>query len=293
MRKAFRAARARRDLHAKERARIEARVPYLAPLRVPAQIHAAPALQGTLEVATYNVHRWTGVRGGRKWDPDRALSVIEELDSDIIALQEVLRPFNGEDPLERLADELKLHTAFAVTRAHRRGELGNAILSRRPMKAVFTLNLSFGAFERRSAIAAQFHGGTHDLTIVATHLALIDRTRTRQVHEILEHPELQGPTLLLGDMNAWRRCKATRRLDDTFTTRHHNQNWPPTFPAPMPVLALDRIYTRGIGIKQMRPHQSPAARRGSDHLPLLASLELGKFNIIERRRSRDRTKKKS
>jgi endonuclease/exonuclease/phosphatase family metal-dependent hydrolase len=283
MRKAIKAAKARRDSHAQRRAQIEDRVPYLAPLRVPAQPPPVRQTHGNLEVATYNMHRWTGVRGGQKWDPELAFRVIEELDSDIIALQEVLRPFNREDPLEHLCDALNLHVAFAVTRAHRRGELGNAVLSRRPMKAVFTLDLNFGIFERRSAIAAQFHGATRDLTVVATHLALIDRTRERQVHSIMDHPELQGPTLLLGDMNAWRKCRATKRLNDTFTTRHHNQNWPSTFPSPMPVLSLDRIYSRGVGVKSLRPHNTPAARRGSDHLPLLATIELGQFDIVERR----------
>ncbi|MBW2712383.1 MAG: endonuclease/exonuclease/phosphatase family protein [Deltaproteobacteria bacterium] len=283
MRKAIKAARARRDPHAKRRAQIAERVPYLAPLRVPAEPPPIRQTHGSLEVATYNVHRFAGVRGGQKWNPDLAIKVIEELDSDIIGLQEVLRPFQKEDPLEILSDALNMHVAFAVTRAHRRGELGNAVLSRRPMKAVFTLDLNFGILERRSAVAAQFHGGTHDLTVVATHLALIDRTRERQVHSILDHPELQGPTLLLGDMNAWRQCRATKRLDDNFTTRHHNQNWQPTFPAPLPVLSLDRIYSRGVTVKEMRPHNTPAARRGSDHLPLVATLELGGFDMVERR----------
>jgi hypothetical protein len=100
MRKAIRAAKARRDSHAKRRAQIAERVPYLAPLRVPAQPPPVPETHGNLEVATYNVHRWAGVRGGQKWDPELAYRVIEELDSDIIALQEVLRPVHREDPLE-------------------------------------------------------------------------------------------------------------------------------------------------------------------------------------------------
>lgn len=283
MRKAIKAARALRDPHAKRRAQIAERVPYLAPLRVPAQPTPLRQTHGSLEVATYNVHRWSGVRGGQKWDPDLAIRVIEELDSDIISLQEVLRPFQHEDPLEQLSDALNMHVAFAVTRDHRRGELGNAILSRLPMKAVFTLDLSFGIFERRSAVAAQFHGDTHDLTVVSTHLALMDRTRERQVHSILDHPELQGPTLLLGDMNAWRKCRATKRLNSTFTTRHHNEDWPATFPSPLPVLSLDRIYSRGVGVVKVRSHTTPAARRGSDHLPLIATVELGKFSMVERR----------
>ena len=49
-----------------------------------------------------------------------------------------------------IADALRLHLAFVTTRVHRRGELGNAILSRWPITSVFTLYLTFSNVERRS-----------------------------------------------------------------------------------------------------------------------------------------------
>ena len=243
-------------------------------MRPPAVPAPAPAFDDWFEVATYNVHRWSGVTGGRRWLPELASDVIVELGSDVIALQECLRPIGTEDPLERIADELQLYLAFVSTRAHRRGELGNAILSRWPMIGVFTLDLSQGRLERRSAIVAQFRGDSRSVAIVATHLGLVDRTRERQVRSLLSHPQLQGPTILLGDMNAWRRCAATRQLDREFTERHHNKSWPPTFPATRPVLALDRVYARGARVEQVRTHSSRLARRASDHLPVIATIEL-------------------
>jgi endonuclease/exonuclease/phosphatase family metal-dependent hydrolase len=123
-------------------------------------------------------------------------------------------------------------------------------------------------------MAAQlpFRGGVFD--IVATHLALADRTRHRQVRSLLDHPRLQsGPTLLLGDLNAWRNCKATRALDEELGAPR-GVEWPPSFPAARPVLALDRIYTRGARILDIATHASPAARRASDHLPVLARISL-------------------
>jgi len=226
-----------------------------------------------ISVATYNVHRWTGLNGRGAPDAARAGFVISELRADVIALQEVLRPFRGEDPLEAIADALGLHVAFASTRVHRHGELGNAILSRWAMAGVSVLDLSFSRMERRLAVAAQFpfeSGGVLD--VVATHLALGDRTRHRQVRQLLDHPRLQGgPTLLLGDMNAWRQCKATRALDDEL---HNNLEWPASFPAARPVLALDRIYSRGVKVLEVGAHRSNAARSASDHLPILARIEL-------------------
>ncbi len=227
-----------------------------------------------ITVATYNVHRWTGLVGRRKPDPARASYVVSELGADVIALQEVLRPTGAEDPLEVLADELGFQTVFAATRMHKRGELGNAILSRFPVTGVSILDLTFSRLERRVAVAAQFDRATGGLGVVATHLALVDRTRRRQVRSLLEHPQLQGrAVILLGDMNAWRRCEATRTLDAQLRV-HHNQDWPASFPAARPMLSLDRIYARGVKVLELYAHASAAARRASDHLPVVARIEL-------------------
>jgi endonuclease/exonuclease/phosphatase family metal-dependent hydrolase len=228
-----------------------------------------------LTVATYNVHRWTGLNGRGKPDPARAGFVISELHADVIALQEVVRPLSGDDVLEQLADGLGLHVAFAATRVHRDGELGNAILSRWPIGGVSMLDLSFSRLERRVAVSAQFTFDGGVLDVVATHLALGDRTRHRQVRSLLDHPNLRtNPTLLLGDMNAWRRCKATRALEGELQ-QHHNLDWPASFPAASPVWALDRIYARGARVVELYAHTSRAARRASDHLPIIARVELG------------------
>jgi endonuclease/exonuclease/phosphatase family metal-dependent hydrolase len=263
-----------RDPFAERRQRLSARVPYLATVLAPAQPHVDAGPNGVLKVATYNVHRWTGATGGSKWLPELASEVISELDADVIALQEVLRPFEEADPLVPLANLRSLYLAFVSTRVHRRGELGNAILSRWPLTSVFALDLSFSRIERRSAIAAQFARDANRVSIVATHLAIVDRTRQRQVHELLDHPQLQGPTVLLGDMNAWRRCPATRRLEDELTQMHHNTAWPATWPSARPVLALDRVYARGARVASVRTHKSRASRSASDHLPVVATVEL-------------------
>ena len=229
-----------------------------------------------ISVATYNVHRWSGLNGRGAPDPARAAFVISELDADVIARQEVLRPFTGEDPLELLSDALGFHLAFAVTRQHRRGQLGNAILSRFPIEGLSVLDISQSRIERRGALCAQFSGWQEraHVSVIATHLSLVDRTRRRQVQALLEHPQLaSGATILLGDMNAWRRCKASRELDETLE-RHHNRSWPASFPAPRPVLALDRVYARGATVSRVETHESPAARRASDHLPVIARVAL-------------------
>jgi endonuclease/exonuclease/phosphatase family metal-dependent hydrolase len=267
-----RKARAERERAAARKEALAAAIPYLSVVRAPT-LPKAKVMGRDITVASYNVHRWTGPNGTRGPDPARAAFVISELAADVIALQEVLRPFDVEDPLERLADALHLHLAFVATRVHRRGEVGNAILSRWPITSVFSLDLSFSRVERRSAVAAQFPGERGPLSVVSTHLALVDRTRRRQVKSILEHPQLQGAVVLLGDMNAWRRCKATRTLEREMVGGCE-LTWPRTFPAARPVLALDRVYARGAEVGRMEAHTSPAAKRASDHLPVIARVRV-------------------
>jgi endonuclease/exonuclease/phosphatase family metal-dependent hydrolase len=232
----------------------------------------------SVRVATYNVHRWQGVNGRTKPDVARAGFVISELDADVIALQEVLRPFesDGDDPLGLLCEELDLHLAFAVTRRHRRGQLGNAILSRFPITAISVVDISHSRIERRGALAAQVGHAGASLGVVATHLSLVDRTRERQVRTLLEHPQMNsGPSILMGDMNAWRNCKGSRALDESLGL-HHNLNWPASFPAARPMVALDRIYVRSAEVVSIRKHDSPAARKASDHLPVVAEVAVEK-----------------
>ncbi len=267
-------AREERERRLERREALSAAIPYLAVVKAPSVPRPHKRIGRTLKAATYNVHRWSGLNGARAPDAARAGFVISELAADVIALQEVLRPFEEPDPLERIADAMHLHLAFVATRVHRLGELGNAILSRWPITSVFTLDLSFSRMERRSAVAAQFQSEAGQLSVVATHLALVDRTRRLQVDSILGHPQLQGTVVLLGDMNAWRRCKATRTLERELAGEGEI-DWPRTFPAARPILALDRVYARGATIEHVNAHESPAARWASDHLPVVARLKLG------------------
>ncbi len=262
--------------HADVRKELSANVPYLADLHaaVPQLVDITPTER--FKIATYNVHKWGGWSGGRTFTPAKAAAVLDELEADVIALQEVLRPFGGPDPLVELAERLGYTMAFVCTRVHRRGELGNAILARWPIAAAFAIDLSFGRLEQRSALAVQFRRNPKSFTIAATHLAIVDSTRGRQVRSLLSHPQIaNGPIVLLGDMNAWRRKSASaKQLDDEFLSRHHNTYWPASYPSIRPIMALDRAYARGASLENLRVHTSSAARTGSDHLPVVADVIL-------------------
>ncbi len=249
-------------------------IPHLALVRAPLSSGPVEAPGRRLRVASYNVHRWGGHTGRAKPNATRARQVIEEIGADIFALQEVLHPFGERHPLEVISEEMGLHLAFAVTRVHRRGELGNAILSRFPFTGVSVLDISSSRIERRGALAGQFEWQGGRFGVVATHLSLVDRTRRKQVQMLLDHPQLHaGPAVLVGDMNAWRQCKASQSLEDQLD-RHNNVDWPPTFPAARPLLALDRIYAQNARMVSIATHDTVEAKRASDHLPVVATVEL-------------------
>ena len=245
--------------------------PHLSLVRSPS-LPSTPPARSEIVVATYNLHRWTPPRR-RIPEPERALAVLAELDADAVALQEVLHPFAGDNPLLHLAERLHLHLAFVTTRIHRLGELGNAILTRWPILGVSVLDLSFSRVERRTAVAAQLATPRGPLAFVATHLSLVANRRRRQVLRLLEHPVLRGPVILAGDMNAWRRDRAALALDAELATKPR-LDWPASFPATRPLWPLDRIYARGAKTLELRAHASLAAQRASDHLPVVGRLAL-------------------
>ena len=84
-----------------------------------------------------------------------------------------------------------------------------------------------------------------------------------------------GPAVLMGDMNAWRKCKGSQQLEENLNL-HHRVDWPSSFPAGRPMLALDRIYARGAAVVEVRHHDTPAARKASDHLPVVAEVAVEK-----------------
>lgn len=247
-------------------------VPYVGIVSAPPTPPKVQKRSDTLAVATYNVHRWEPP--GRKGvaSPAQAATVVEELAADVVALQEVVRPFEGDDPLVRLAHRLGHYFAFVTTRIHPRGELGNAILSRWPMRGVSVLDLRFSRMERRTALAVVLGTRGGALSLVATHLALVGRTRRRQVRHLLDHPVFVEPLVLLGDMNIWRERDRSGLTLDAELPQEDVVAWPKSFPAAKPALPLDRVYARGATVLDIRAHESPAARRASDHLPVVARI---------------------
>jgi endonuclease/exonuclease/phosphatase family metal-dependent hydrolase len=228
-----------------------------------------------LAVASYNIHRCVGVDGRR--DVARVARVIESLDADIIALQEVeSRRASAEGPmqLDLLAHLVGLTAVSGPTIEGADAHFGNALLTRLPIRTVRKLDLTFRRREPRGALDVDLDAEGARVRVIATHLGLLPRERRHQVQRILETiaDQREGVTVLLGDINEW--LVAGRPL------RWLHRHFGPcralrTYPAWFPVFALDRIWVHPKNALLCFDAKNTAqARVASDHLPVRAEVSL-------------------
>lgn len=225
-----------------------------------------------VRVATYNVHSGVGV--DRRFRPQRIADVIDELAADIVALQEVLSPVRGFDVHAHLRQATGLHLVTMTTVQLAGGTFGNALLSRWPILDLTEHGLTVGHREPRGAIDATIGRDARELRVIATHLGLRGAERGEQLSRLLDIvkavPEL--PTVLAGDFNMTR---ARARELRAHVAHLGKSDALATFPSIAPVLPLDRIFAlHGASIVDVVVHRSRRARVASDHLPLVATVEL-------------------
>ena len=227
---------------------------------------------GTL-VASYNVHKCVGT--DKKFNPERIIQVIQEIGADVMALQEADSRFGERTGLLDLA-RLERDTGLVpipiagISKAH--GWHGNVILFREGMlRDVHPIKLP--GLEPRGALVAEIElkDGTV-MRIIAAHLGLLRRSRAQQARMIVDimNSRDEKPTLLLGDLNEWR-LGTSSSLNTLHSAFGDLPKAVPSFPAGLPVLALDRIIPNRRGlISAVEAHDTPLARVASDHLPIKA-----------------------
>jgi endonuclease/exonuclease/phosphatase family metal-dependent hydrolase len=235
-----------------------------------------------LTFASYNIHKAIGL--DRRFDPDRIISVLREIDADVVALQEADRRFGdraGVLPRQTLDD----HTPYRVVpidhghlaRPNSMGWHGNALLVRREIEIAGAAMVPLPTVEPRGAVRADLIAGGRALRVVGMHLDLSGLRRRHQVRTVLDHcRECEGdpPAVLMGDFNEWSRTGGCfRELADGWELLAPGRS----FPSRRPVAQLDRIaVSGGWEVASVSVHHSQLAAVASDHLPVVARLQMPK-----------------
>jgi endonuclease/exonuclease/phosphatase family metal-dependent hydrolase len=180
----------------------------------------------------------------------------------------------GFDVHEHLRAETGFHLATMATMQLAGGTFGNGVLSRWPILERVDHSLAIGDYEPRSALELVVECGRSKLRVIATHLGLRSAERRLQIARLIEiaRADVDLPTVLAGDLNVRR----ARSRELTACIEYFGDvRAPNTFPSIAPVLPLDRVFVSPrVMLVKVEAHRSRRARIASDHLPLVATLEV-------------------
>lgn len=216
---------------------------------------------------------------------------VRKVDADVVLLQEVLGAHAGharrhtEWPAQAqyayLADAVWPHHAYGRNAELVEGHQGNAVLSRFPIASHGNHDVSIAGHEARGLLHAvvEVPDALQPLHVVNVHLGLRESHRQWQVRQLLAFIDTKlpadRPLVVAGDFNDWRtRAHALLRaagLREAF--EHATGRLARTFPAPRPVLPLDRMYLRDIEANDVAVLRGSPWSRLSDHAGLLVELE--------------------
>jgi len=207
---------------------------------------------------------------------------------DLLFLQELqqehrgrIRRF-GQWPLTELthflSEDFWHHWHYGKNVEYPAGHHGNAILSKHPLQKGQNYDISAYRFERRGLLHSVTHleGIQNPIHCFCVHLALFERGRERQLEEIIRYIEelaQEGPTIVAGDFNDWRNRVSEPMRASGFNEVFETLTGTPakTFPSIKPMLAMDRIYVRGLKIHSAKILHEWVGL--SDHLGITAELE--------------------
>ena len=244
------------------------------------------------KVLTYNIHKGFSP-GNRRFVLHQMKSALQSMDADVIFLQEIqghhsiksdqYHNWPDESQFEFLADQIWSHHAYAKNAIYKSGHHGNAILSKFPFVQWENIDVSY----MKSASRSLLHGeikisdALPPVHVICVHLGLFSVERKLQlaklVQRIDEHVPHNEPLIIAGDFNDWQgRCDSyfRKELDITEVFKADTGRFARTFPAWMPLLTMDRIYSRGLHLTQCHRLHDKSWRELSDHLPLMAEFEI-------------------
>lgn len=251
-------------------------------------------MSDSIHILTYNIHKGY-CSGNRRFMLDSMRERIAETGADIVFLQEIhgtaikskakKRRFSYPDQphFEYLADQAWPHFAYGRNAIYRKGDHGNAILSKYPFISWENIDVSKFPRSSRSILhgVIELPGRATRLHTLCVHLGLLEQERREQLQALTEridqHVPRDEPMIIAGDFNDWRRRAENHLHDDldleelfvTLQGRHAR-----TFPVWAPMLPVDRVYFRGLQPLSCRRLASGHWRDLSDHAALFGVFEL-------------------
>lgn len=252
--------------------------PYLPILRLPAYHEAAtaeiPQQGATLRVLAYNIKHGEGM--DRVIDLERAARVINSLDPDIVALQEIdsaVERTGHVDQATRLGELTGMHSVFGAFFDYQGGRYGMALLSKRRFEEVVNHKLPDGA-EPRTALAARVRVGEPpiEIVVVGVHLYATPEERYAQAARLVEIlADETAPVILAGDFNSRPESEVIAALAGYWQIPDKGVDRL-TFPADTPTREIDYIMYRPrdrFEVLDLRVIDEPLV---SDHRPILIEL---------------------
>jgi len=249
----------------------------------------------TIKIVTYNIHRAIGI--DRKFAPQRIIDILNSLDADIVLLQEVDEgvPRSNELNLAKtLAEACDYpHYAMAHNVTLKKGQYGNATLSRFPIKKYRNIDLTIADKKKRGCLYTkiQINESKTDfqfLELFNLHLGLSAKERQKQAGKLFKSKEFtelgqKEPCIIGGDFNDWRSMlRALFIIGKDFqcatdkTTKRGNEKAYKTYPSFAPRGALDRLYYRGkIKCTDIGSTKMKLVKVASDHLPIIGTFKFG------------------
>jgi endonuclease/exonuclease/phosphatase family metal-dependent hydrolase len=225
-------------------------------------------------VATYNL---AGLKFGVEVAAAALLQAAAGPPPDVALLQECGSRTNLRHFARLIGGEtVSTHRLFNRVR--------NAVLFRPPWRISGTPIIrdlpSNGATYPRGFIVAPLQADGLQLHAVSAHLGLVAEERRKHAIELTESVTgLEGSMVLGADLNEGPRGPVVRIITDRVGEAFHTSGYAPgnTFPADRPRARIDFLFASpDVRVLRAWVGQGPVVMRGSDHVPVLAEMEIAR-----------------
>lgn len=244
----------------------------------------------SLRIVTYNIHKGFSQFNRRMVLHDLRAN-LRTTHADVVFLQEVVgahdvhperfADYPEDSQYAFLAESVWEDYAYGKNAVYPAGHHGNAILSRYPITASENQDISAHRFEQRGLLHTEIEipGWRDKLHCLCVHFGLFARGRRQQLIWLRERIRREvpphAPLVIAGDFNDWRgeACEVLARDLHLIEVFGATEGRPAkSYPATLPLFRLDRIYVRGVLVKDAQVLSGRPWSRISDHAALSATL---------------------